>query len=364
MMLPEADADSGSPRAARAEAAQQQQEEHLYRRQRWRWVAGLVVGVALVAVGLALLGGGGVAGGVTAKDIGVQGAGEQPAPPIPVVTTQVGGTDAEEENLSKQATTAPAAPRANTTTTTPPPSTAKPPPSKSAAQLIKDTAADLLSGKATVTEDFWGAEIPGAGDGGTEEADETLTWEEFEAEGQHVDVDEVRSVCFVENAVELRRAIDHETCRFVQLADESNDLGDQEQDKVRGLRVFLGGGWGGAGRCFSLLWCVGGGGVHSSISSFPPIHPHQQQDDDDPQPPGEVNDSRAKIGAYTLFKELEIRRTLTIQGDAVIMPLIDCEESVRCMRVHVGKWGMGFCHVEGKDVPCPGGGKEGRGDMV
>ena len=53
-----------------------------------------------------------------------------------------------------------------------------------------------------------------------------------------------------------------------------------------------------------------------------------------------MNDSESKRGQYQLYKEIVIRRTLTIQGDSVMMPLIDCEESVRCLRVKVSPFSL------------------------
>lgn len=42
-------------------------------------------------------------------------------------------------------------------------------------------------------------------------------------------------------------------------------------------------------------------------------------------------------GAYSLFTEIVIApgRRVTLQGDPVMMPLIDCQLSVRCFRVKV-----------------------------
>jgi len=47
-------------------------------------------------------------------------------------------------------------------------------------------------------------------------------------------------------------------------------------------------------------------------------------------------------GAYKLYKEIVIRRKVVIQGDAVMMPLIDCSASVRAFRVEVNTyiWGL------------------------
>lgn len=46
-------------------------------------------------------------------------------------------------------------------------------------------------------------------------------------------------------------------------------------------------------------------------------------------------DEDGEEGAYKLYKEIVISRKVTIQGDAVMMPLIDCRASVRAFRVEV-----------------------------
>ena len=91
--------------------------------------------------------------------------------------------------------------------------------------------------------------------------------------------------------------------------------------------------------------CEGDGGSEKKLSiksptslthSYKITHTHTHtKDDDDPILPGEINDVQAKDNAYTLYKEIVVTRSVTIQGDALLMPLIDCEASVRCFRVTV-----------------------------
>jgi hypothetical protein len=40
-------------------------------------------------------------------------------------------------------------------------------------------------------------------------------------------------------------------------------------------------------------------------------------------------------GTYHLLQEIVVRRHVTLQGDPIMMPLIDCQLSVRCFRVKV-----------------------------
>ena len=40
-------------------------------------------------------------------------------------------------------------------------------------------------------------------------------------------------------------------------------------------------------------------------------------------------------GAYKVLEEIVVDRPITIQGDALMLPLIDCKESVRGFRVKV-----------------------------
>ncbi|GAB5037319.1 pectin lyase fold virulence factor [Nannochloropsis oceanica] len=102
-----------------------------------------------------------------------------------------------------------------------------------------------------------------------------------------------KRVCFVGNAVELREAITYESCSLIQLAALSDGVGEEEQE----------------------------------------------QDDDDYWPKFPVDgeeEEDSEEGAYKLYKEIVIRRKVVIQGDAVMMPLIDCSASVRAFRVEAG----------------------------
>ena len=107
---------------------------------------------------------------------------------------------------------------------------AKPAPAPSLQQILDDAAA-LNADKARQKVDFWGNEMPAAeGEGKIKSGEEEL--EDMEEEGQDVEVDEERGVCYVENAVEFRKAIYQETCEMIQLASVSNDIGEPTQDKV------------------------------------------------------------------------------------------------------------------------------------
>ena len=118
----------------------------------------------------------------------------------------------------------------------------KPAPAPSLQQILDDAAA-LNADKARQKVDFWGNEIPAA-DGEEEESEIKAALEEQEdmgEEGQEVEVDEERGVCYVENSIELRKAVYEEKCEMIQLASVSNDLGEPTQDKVGGGRRERGG---------------------------------------------------------------------------------------------------------------------------
>jgi hypothetical protein len=54
----------------------------------------------------------------------------------------------------------------------------------------------------------------------------------------------------------------------------------------------------------------------------------------------EIDGMGGRNGQYELYKEIVIRRTLTIQGDSVVLPRINCDEAVRCLRVKVKREGQ------------------------
>ena len=110
---------------------------------------------------------------------------------------------------------------------------AKPAPAPSLQQILDDAAA-LNADKARQKVNFWGNEIPAA-QGEEMESEIKAAQEEQEdmgEEGQDVEVDEERGVCYVENSIELRKAVYEEKCEMIQLASLSNDLGEATQDKV------------------------------------------------------------------------------------------------------------------------------------
>jgi len=90
-------------------------------------------------------------------------------------------------------------------------------------QILADAAA-LSTGKSAAWVEGENAGEGGAPTMGTTKKDEEDEERRGEAEG----------VCFVDNAVELREAIEHKSCSLVQLAARSDGVGEEEQEQVGG----------------------------------------------------------------------------------------------------------------------------------
>jgi hypothetical protein len=133
---------------------------------------------------------------------------------------------------------------------------------------------------------------------------------------------EDRRTCNVETAAELRRAIEYEMCDFIQLAPAPGADEDEEVSE--------------RAKCLKRVTKVRG----ACNLSLSPILPHHdfQSDSADTEATGILGGSsndEVEAGAYTLFSEIVVDRPITIQGDALTLPLIDCKESVRAFRVKV-----------------------------
>lgn len=120
------------------------------------------------------------------------------------------------------------------------------------------------------------------------------------------------------------------SCPLITLAPVSNDEGELEQDRddddplvegevdeshanVRMDRPTC--------RCRPPV-CAAAlvGPIHATNPNNNNNHHHHHQ----PTP---------QDGAYHIFTEIIVKRAVTLQGDPLLMPLIDCQLSVRCFRV-------------------------------